>query len=56
MGGSQSVTMVPAQVDHPVGGFDHLQIVLDDDHRIAGVGQLVQHLEQFRPRRGRAAP
>ncbi len=26
--------------------FDHVQIVLDDQHRVAGVDEVVQHLEQ----------
>ena len=37
-----------AEVDDPVGGLDHFEIVLDDDHGIALVGQFVQHVEQFR--------
>ena len=41
-----------AEVDDPVGVADHVQIVLDDDDRVAQVGQPVQHFEQFasRPR------
>jgi hypothetical protein len=35
-----------AHVDHPVGGLDHVQVVLDDDDGVAGVAQLVQHLQQ----------
>ena len=35
------------QVDDPVGGLDHLQIVLDHHHGVAGVDQLVQHFEQL---------
>ena len=35
-----------AHVDQPVGGFDHVQVVLDHDDGVAGVAQLVQHLEQ----------
>ena len=34
-------------VDQPVGGLDHLEIVLDHDHRVAGVDQRVQHLQQL---------
>ena len=37
-----------AEVDDPVGGLDHFEIVLDDDHRVALVDQLMQHLEQLR--------
>ena len=34
------------QVDDPVGRFDHVQIVLDDQHRVAGIDKVVQHFEQ----------
>src|SRR5688572_13041193 len=43
-----AVAALGPEVDDPVGGLDDLQVVLDDDHRIAGVRQLVQHLEQLR--------
>ena len=35
-----------AEVDDPVGGLDHVEVVLDHDHRVAAVDQPVQHLEQ----------
>ena len=35
-----------ADVDDPVGGFDDVEIVLDDEHRVAGVDEVVQHFEQ----------
>jgi len=28
-----------AEVDAPVGGVDHIDLVLDDDHRAAALGQ-----------------
>ena len=34
------------QVDDPVGRLDHVEIVLDDQHRVAGVDEVVQHLQQ----------
>jgi hypothetical protein len=34
------------QVDDPVGGLDHVQVVLDDHHGVAVAHQAVQHLEQ----------
>ena len=37
---------VGADVDDPVGGLDDVEIVLDDEHRVAGVDEVVQHLEQ----------
>src|SRR6266446_1706325 len=33
-----------AEVDDPVGGLDHIDVVLDHHHRVAGVAQPVQHL------------
>ena len=35
-------------VDQPVGGFDDVQVVLDDDDGVARVAQLVQHFGQQR--------
>ncbi len=36
-----------AEVDHPVGRLDHLQVVLDDDDRVAQVGQAVDDVEEL---------
>ena len=36
-----------AEVDDPVGRLDHLEVVLDDDDRVAQVGQAVEHVEQL---------
>ena len=33
-------------VDDPVGRLDHVQIVLDHDHRVAQVDQAVEYVEQ----------
>jgi hypothetical protein len=35
-----------AQVDHPVGLGDHVQVVLDHHHAVAAVDQAVQHADQ----------
>ena len=35
-----------AYVDDPVGRAHHLLVVLDDDHRVAGVAQLLQAADQ----------
>ncbi len=35
-----------AEVDDPVGGLDHVEVVLDHDHGVAGVDEAVEHLEQ----------
>src|SRR5512135_1848248 len=34
------------EVDHPVGGLDDVEVVLDHDHGVAVVAQAVQHLQQ----------
>jgi hypothetical protein len=36
-----------AEVDDPVGGFYHFEIVLDHHHEIAGPRKLVQHVSPF---------
>ena len=43
-----AVAALGPEVDDPVGRLDDLEIVLDDDDRVALVDQLVQHLEQLR--------
>jgi hypothetical protein len=42
-----AVAAFGAEVDDPVGGFDDFEIVLDDHHGVAGVDQLVQHLQEL---------
>src|SRR5579885_1764252 len=42
-----AVAAFGAEVDDPVGGLDHLQIVLDDDDGVAALDQFVQHVEQL---------
>ena len=34
-----------SQINEPVSGFDDIQIVRDDYHRIAAVSQPVQHFQ-----------
>jgi hypothetical protein len=36
-----------ADVDDPVGGFDHIQVVFDHDHGIALFHEFVQHVQQL---------
>ena len=36
-----------AEIDDPIGGFDHIQVVLDHDHRVAGVHQAIQNAKQL---------
>ena len=35
------------EVENPVGRLDHLEVMLDDNHGIAQIGQAVNHLQQF---------
>ena len=42
-----AVAAFGAKVDDPVGGLDDFEIVLDDDDGVAGLDELVQHVEQF---------
>ena len=35
------------EVDDPVGRLDHVEVVLDDDDRVARVDEAVQHFEQL---------
>ena len=35
-----------SQVNDPVGAADHVQVVLDDDYSIAGIGQAMEHIQQ----------
>ena len=43
---SAAVAALGSEVDHPVGGLDDIQVVFDDDHRVARIAQAVQHMEQ----------
>src|SRR6185312_6437678 len=42
-----AVAALGAEVDHPVRRLDHFEIVLDHHHGVAGVGELVQHLQEL---------
>src|SRR4051795_7294795 len=35
------------EIDNPVGLLDHIEVVLDDDHRVAAVHETLQRLEQL---------
>ena len=39
-------TAFRAEINNMVSGFDHIQIVLDNDHRVAGVHQAAEDIEQ----------
>ena len=36
-----------ADIDDPIGGFNHFHVVLNHHHGVAGVDQFVQHFEEF---------
>ncbi|OYV85954.1 MAG: hypothetical protein B7Z73_12610, partial [Planctomycetia bacterium 21-64-5] len=36
-----------SQVDHPVGRLDHVEIMLDDHHRIAQVDEPIEHVQKL---------
>ena len=48
-GGDDAPAAVAAfgpEVDHPVGGLDDIQVVLDHHHRVARIAQPVQYVQQ----------
>jgi len=45
--GAAAAAAFRAHVDQPVRGLDDVQIVFDDDHRVAVITQSVQHGEQL---------
>ncbi len=42
-----AVAALGAHVEEPVGGLDDVEIVLDDEDRVAGVYQTIQHADQL---------
>ena len=44
---SAAVTALGAQVDDMVGGFNHIQVVLDDQHGISALHQPLEHLNEL---------
>ena len=42
-----AVAALRPEVDDPVGGLDDVEVVLDDEDRVAAVDQPVEHLEQL---------
>ena len=37
-----------SEVDDPIGGFDDVEVVLDNHHRVALVAQSVEHVQELR--------
>ena len=40
------VSGIRAEVDDPVCGSYHVKVVFDNEHRMAGIDQALEHLEQ----------
>ena len=40
------VAALGPQIDDPIGGADHIQVVLDNDHGVPRVRQAVKHIQQ----------
>ena len=43
---SAFVARFGTKVDDPIGALDHVEVVFDDDHRMTGVNQTLEHLEE----------
>jgi hypothetical protein len=41
------VAALGSQVDQPVGDLDDVEVVLDDQDRVAGIHQALQHFDQL---------
>ena len=41
------LSALEAEVDEPVSLLDHVEVVLDHGHRVAGVREALEHLEGF---------
>ena len=44
---SAAIAALGAKINDVVGGFDHVQIVLDNQHRVPRVHQFLQHLDEL---------
>ena len=42
-----AIAALGADIDDPVRSFDDVEVVLDDDHRVALLHQFVEHLEEL---------
>ena len=36
-----------AQIDHMIGGFDDVEVMLDDDHGVAKFGQTLEQFQEL---------
>ena len=45
--GSTAVAALGTHVDEAVGHLDDVEVVLDDEHRVAGIDEALQHVEQL---------
>ena len=46
--GAAALAAIGSEVDHPVGGLDHVEIVLDDHQAAAVLDQALEGREQLR--------
>src|SRR5690606_38105958 len=44
---STAIAARGAEVDDPVGGLDHVEVVLNDDYGVASIAQAMQHAQQL---------
>ena len=42
-----SIAALGTKVDDPVAGLHHIEVVLDDDHRVTFVDESLQHQQQL---------
>ena len=42
-----AVTTIGSQIDDPIRYFDDIQVVFDDQHRVASFNQALQHFDEF---------
>ena len=41
-----TITTIWPKIDHPVGGLDHIKVVLDHDDAVSAIDKSVQHLKE----------
>src|SRR5712691_2763443 len=41
------IARLGAEVDHVIGRLDHVHVMLDDQHGVAGVDEAIQHTQQL---------
>ena len=41
-----TIATIWPEIDHPVGGLDHVKVVLDHDDAVSAINKSVQHLKE----------